>query len=106
MVHQCHARERDRERGHPDLAASAAALVSRAHGNDTAWRTSFWMTRFTRALGTAICDSYVVTHREVLTARRSRPEMAPQRLERIEFAPRNGMVSEAFNPQDVVRARG
>ena len=103
VVHQCHARES----GHPDLAASAAALVSRAHGNDRARRTSFWMTRFTRVLGN--CDMRfvcLVTHREALTARRSRPEMAPQRLEKIKFAPRNGMVSEALNPQDVVRARG
>jgi hypothetical protein len=35
-------------------------------------------------------------------AKRSRPEMAPQRLEKIESAPGNGMGSEASNPQDVV----
>jgi hypothetical protein len=38
-------------------------------------------------------------------AKRSRPEMAPQRLEKIESAPGNGMVSEAPNPQDLVRGR-
>jgi hypothetical protein len=37
--------------------------------------------------------------------KRSRPEMAPQRLEKIESAPGNGMGSEASNPQDVVRGR-
>ena len=31
--------------------------------------------------------------------------MAPQRLEKIESAPGIGMVSEASNPQDVVRGR-
>ena len=40
-----------------------------------------------------------------LTAKRSRPEMAPQRLEKIESAPGNGMGSEASNPQDVVHGR-
>ena len=39
------------------------------------------------------------------TAKRSRPEMAPQRLEKIESAPGNGMGSEASNPQDVVHGR-
>jgi hypothetical protein len=29
--------------------------------------------------------------------------MAPQQVEKIEFAPGNGMVPEAANPQDVVR---
>ena len=38
-------------------------------------------------------------------AKRSRPEMAPQGLEKIESAPGNGMGSEASNPQDVVRGR-
>jgi hypothetical protein len=40
-----------------------------------------------------------------LTAKPSRPEMAPQRLEKIESGPGNGMVSEASNPQDVVHGR-
>ena len=31
--------------------------------------------------------------------------MAPQRLEKIESGPGNGMASEASNPQDVVRGR-
>ena len=43
--------------------------------------------------------------RERLTAKRSRPEMAPQRLEKIESGPGNGMGSEASNPQDVVHGR-
>jgi hypothetical protein len=43
--------------------------------------------------------------REGLTTKRSRPEMAPQRLEKIESAPGNGMGSEASNPQDLVRGR-
>src|SRR5271155_834154 len=40
--------------------------------------------------------------RERLTAKRSRREMAPQRLEKIESGPGNGRGSEAANPQDVV----
>ena len=43
-----------------------------------------------------------IAAREGLTAKRSRPEMAPQRLEKIESAPGNGRVSEASNPQDLV----
>ena len=35
----------------------------------------------------------------------SRPEMAPQRLEKIDSAPGNGMGSEVSNPQDVVHGR-
>src|SRR5271168_1209682 len=35
----------------------------------------------------------------------SRPEMAPQRLERIESAPGNGMGPGASNPQDLVHGR-
>jgi hypothetical protein len=31
--------------------------------------------------------------------------MAPQQVEKIEFAPGNGMVPEAANPQDVVSGR-
>ena len=34
-----------------------------------------------------------------------RPEMAPQQVEKIEFAPGNGRGSEAENPQDVVSGR-
>jgi hypothetical protein len=45
------------------------------------------------------------SRRERLTAKRSRPEMAPQRLEKIESAPGNGMGSEASNLQDLVRGR-
>ena len=40
-----------------------------------------------------------------LTAKRSRPEMAPQRLEKIESGPGNGMGSETSNPQDMVHGR-
>ena len=46
-----------------------------------------------------------IASREGLTAKWSRPEMAPQRLEKIESAPGNGMGSEALNPQDVVHGR-
>ena len=46
-----------------------------------------------------------IAPREGLTAKRSRPEMAPQRLEKIESAPGNGMVPEALNPQDMVHGR-
>jgi hypothetical protein len=45
------------------------------------------------------------SRRKRLTAKRSRPEMAPQRLEKIESAPGNGMGSEASNLQDLVRGR-
>src|SRR5271163_1604342 len=37
-----------------------------------------------------------------LPAKRSRPEMAPQRLEKIESAPENGMGWEISNLQDLV----
>src|ERR1700677_2022426 len=40
-----------------------------------------------------------------LTAKRSGPEMAPQRLEKIESGPGNGMASKASDPQDLVRRR-
>ena len=43
-----------------------------------------------------------IAARENLTAERSRPEMAPQRLEKIESAPGNGMVSDASKPQHLV----
>jgi len=46
-----------------------------------------------------------IAAREDPTAKRSRPEMAPQRLEKIESAPGNGMGSEASNPQDLVPGR-
>jgi hypothetical protein len=46
-----------------------------------------------------------IAAREGVTAKRSRPEMAPQLLEKIESAPGNGMVSEASNPLDMVRGR-
>ena len=36
---------------------------------------------------------------------RSRPEMAPQPIEKIESAPGNGMVSEASKPQHLVHGR-
>src|SRR5271163_1845064 len=36
---------------------------------------------------------------------RACPEMAPQRLEKIESAPENGMASKASNPQHLVRGR-
>src|SRR5271156_5368193 len=45
------------------------------------------------------------SRRERLTAKRSRPEMAPQRLEKIESAPGNGMGSETSNLQDLVHGR-
>jgi hypothetical protein len=35
--------------------------------------------------------------------KRSRPQMAPQRLEKIESAPGNGMAPEAPDPQDMVQ---
>jgi hypothetical protein len=44
------------------------------------------------------------SRRERLTAKRSRPEMAPQRFEKIESGPGNGRGSEASNLQDLVSA--
>ena len=38
-------------------------------------------------------------------AERIRPQMAPQRLEKIKSAPGNGMVPEAPDPQDMVQRR-
>ena len=46
-----------------------------------------------------------IAAREDLTAKRSRPEMAAQRFEKIESAPGNGMVPEDSNPQYVVHGR-
>ena len=43
--------------------------------------------------------------RERLTVKRSRREMAPQRLEKIESGPGNGRGLEASNTQDVVDGR-
>ena len=40
-----------------------------------------------------------------MLAERIRPQMAPQRFEKIESGPGNGMASEAPNPQDMVRPR-
>ena len=45
-----------------------------------------------------------IAAREV-DGKRSRPEMAPQRLEKIESAPGNGMGSEASNLLDLVHGR-
>jgi hypothetical protein len=53
--------------------------------NSRAARQSFEPTRFGRRIAA----------REGSTAKRSRPEMAPQRLDKIESAPGNGRVSEA-----------
>jgi len=39
---------------------------------------------------------------EGLTAKRARPEMAPQRLEKVRSAPGNGMASAARDPQDLI----
>jgi hypothetical protein len=41
---------------------------------------------------------------EARIAARIRPQMAPQRLEKIESAPVNGMASEATDPQDMVQS--
>jgi hypothetical protein len=46
-----------------------------------------------------------IAAREDLTTKRSWPEMAPQRLEKIESAPGNGIGSETSNPQDLVSGR-
>jgi hypothetical protein len=43
--------------------------------------------------------------REDLTAKRSRPEMAPQRFEKIESAPGIGMASEGSKLQYLVHGR-
>jgi hypothetical protein len=41
---------------------------------------------------------------EARIAARISPQMAPQRLEKIESAPVNGMVPEATDPQDMVQS--
>jgi len=45
------------------------------------------------------------SRRERLTGKQRRPEMAPQRLEKIESAPGIGSASEASDPQDLVPGR-
>jgi hypothetical protein len=67
----------------PRLAAPEPRAISSNRGVSLAW----------------------IAAREGGTAKRSRPEMAPQLLEKIESAPGNGMGSEASNPQDVVHGR-
>ena len=52
-----------------------------------------------RALAASLAG---IAAREGMTAKRSRPEMAPQRLEKIKSAPGNGRVSEASYPQHMV----
>ena len=53
----------------------------------------------------APCLPNVGAARRASTAKRSGPEMAPQRFEKIKSAPGNGMVWEASNPQDMVHGR-
>jgi len=43
---------------------------------------------------------------EARNAERIRPQMAPQRIEKIESRPGNGMASEAPDPQHMVQRRG
>jgi hypothetical protein len=49
--------------------------------------------------------SVEVAARKDMTPKWNRRQMAPQRLEKIESAPGNGMGSEASNPQDLVHRR-
>ena len=42
---------------------------------------------------------------EGLAAKRARREMAPQRLEKVQFAPANGMAPAASDPQHLVLGR-
>jgi hypothetical protein len=63
--------------------------------NSRAARQSFEPARFGRG----------IEAREGWTAKRSRPEMAPQPLDKIESALGNGMASAASNPQHLVRGR-
>ena len=46
----------------------------------------------------------IVPWLEAHIAKRSRPQMAPQRLEKIESAPGNGMAPEGSSPQDLAPA--
>jgi len=46
----------------------------------------------------------IVPWLEAHIAKRSRPQIAPQRLEKIESAPGNGMAPEAPDPQDMVQS--
>jgi hypothetical protein len=47
-----------------------------------------------------------IAARRGLTAKRARRQMAPQRLEKVESAPGNGMASAAQDPQYLVQAPG
>ena len=49
-------------------------------------------------------EAEIVPWLEAHIAKRSRPQMAPQRLEKIESAPGNGMAPEAPDPQDMVQS--
>ena len=75
------------------------------------WDWSVEITRNSAPWVSRSCDRHRIGERQSCggrrgggaRARRSRPEMAPQRLEKIESAPGNGMGSGASNLQDLVR---
>src|SRR5271156_1553866 len=60
---------------------------------------------FSGRIAPIVVSVAVTAGREGVTAKRNRREIAPQRLEKIESAPENGMVSEASNPQGLVCGR-
>ena len=91
------------------VAASSAAPVRRKHdpvsGDARPSLTSAAAGAGSRSAGVAHAAHGLVARRAAPTAKRSRREIAPQHLEKIESGPGNGMVSEASNPQHLVHGR-
>jgi hypothetical protein len=96
------------------VAASSTAPVRRKHDPVVALdrgrepgrsRTSAAASAGSRSAGSPMPPPGRCGARRSSRRNRSRPEMAPQRLEKIESAPGNGMGSEASNLQDLVHGR-
>jgi hypothetical protein len=88
--------------------SGANNLQAGSRRQDCARARSLSRCRPGRALGPPRCVRSARGNPPCLKARiaaRIRPQMAPQRLEKIESAPGNGMVPEAPDPQDMVQRR-
>ena len=87
---------------HPGAPAAAVEPAPRVAPSRKAADQRLWRFRFFSCFRVSPkpVDKFLAE-----TAKRGRPEMAPQRLEKIESAPGNGMVSEASKPQHLVHGR-
>ncbi len=87
---------------HPEAPAPAGQPAPRVAPSREAADQRLWRFRFFSCfrVGPNPVDKFLAE-----TARRGRPEMAPQRLEKIKSAPGNGSTSEAWKPQHLVHGR-